>query len=252
MDIEQFPSPPLPEAEQVRERVRRAIAQRQIALFRQQILTRDGIKRFEVLSRLRGDGAYLPATDWIDPVLADPLLSKQLDLYVAKTVLHQGVDVGQQAWLNVCGHSIDREFVGVLAQLIQASKTPPSRLCFEVTEQAGVICPAELHGLRKLGVDIALDDVGAGYSNWAAISNYPLTWIKIDGTLVASVGSDDRRKALVAHYLTRLGKALELGVVAEWVETSFQVLELCSWGVDGLQGYNVPRQGEGRPKLWIP
>lgn len=245
-----WPYSKLPEDITVRELISTAIRDRQIVLFRQPIITpRSDVRRFEVLSRLAVEGGYSPAANWISAVMKFPGLARRLDWYAIEMALRLGIAPGEQVWLNVCGHSFDSGFTEALAALLLIYGIPPSRLCIEITEQVGAVCSQEMYRLRALGVEIALDDVGAGYSNLSAISSYPHTWVKIDGVLVSAVGNDYRR-ALVVRYLARLGKALGLGVVAEWVETTYQATELVRWGVDGLQGFNVPRMGEGVPKLW--
>lgn len=96
--------------------------------------------------------------------------------------------------------------------------------------------------LAELGVRIAIDDFGTGYSSLQYLKNFPIHALKIDRSFVKDVdrgGSD----AAIAAAVVALGKALDLEVVAEGVETTAQVEVLERLGCTMIQGYL-----SGRPK----
>lgn len=99
----------------------------------------------------------------------------------------------------------------------------------------------ELFGeLRKLGVRLAIDDFGTGHSSLAYLRQFQVDYLKIDRSFVSLVGTD----ALSRHILDNivdLCSRLELGIVAEGVETVEQADYLKTRGVDYLQGYLYAR-----------
>ncbi|WP_263264192.1 cyclic diguanylate phosphodiesterase [Pseudomonas sp. RIT-PI-S] len=123
---------------------------------------------------------------------------------------------------------------------------PPGRiqLVLELTERE-LVTPApetlELFGrLRAMGVRIALDDFGTGHSSLSYLHQFRVDYLKIDQSFVAMIGS----QALSRHILDsiiELCAKLELGVVAEGVETEEQQRYLAGHGVGYLQGYLFAR-----------
>ncbi|WPN95777.1 EAL domain-containing protein [Pseudomonas sp. MUP55] len=90
--------------------------------------------------------------------------------------------------------------------------------------------------LRQLGVMIAIDDFGTGHSSLGYLRNFNVDYLKIDQSFVAMIGAD----ALSRHILDsiiELSAKLDLGIVAEGVETAQQCDYLVAQGVDFLQGY---------------
>ena len=106
--------------------------------------------------------------------------------------------------------------------------------------QTGAATIAALHRLRDLGVSIALDDFGTGYSSLTSLERLPLTRVKIDRSLIATIDSSDRSPAIVRS-IVGLCHSLGLQVTAEGVERSSQLgLLLMDRGVQ-MQGYLVSR-----------
>ena len=226
-----------------------AIAAGRVVLHRQRIVTPHlAAGRFEVLSRLVDEsGELVSPAAWLPALECDPELAWEFDLWVLGQALARAPDRGEQVWVNFCGSTVRTGFAEVVAALLVKHGVSPERICVEITEQValGPGYKAELQTLVELGCDLAIDDVGAGYSNWGSLVELPFTWMKIDGALLASP-----RKLLVAKHLILLAKELRLGVVAEWVESQRQAEWLLRWGCDGFQGFNVPREGAGKPQLW--
>jgi EAL domain-containing protein (putative c-di-GMP-specific phosphodiesterase class I) len=117
---------------------------------------------------------------------------------------------------------------------------PASRLALEITESV-LIREAEspwntLHALKKLGVTLMLDDFGTGYSSLSYLKRFPVDVLKIDRTFVDGLGSEAEDSAIVKAVVS-MARALELGVVAEGVETERQVECLRELGCERAQGY---------------
>lgn len=135
---------------------------------------------------------------------------------------------------------LDHLVVNALAQSGLASR----QVCLELPESADHCvltgAKADLDWLRSLGVSIALDDMGAGSSTLKHLSLLAVTDLKIDKSFVSGM-LDNQRDHAVVRLLTDLGRTLNLGVIAEGVETRQQLAELDRLGVDRVQGYFVGR-----------
>ncbi|WP_138757885.1 putative bifunctional diguanylate cyclase/phosphodiesterase [Modestobacter altitudinis] len=130
----------------------------------------------------------------------------------------------------------------VLAAL-DASGLPASRLVLEITESVllddGHVV-ADLQLLRRLGVRIAVDDFGTGWSSLAYLVGLPIDVLKMDRQFLADVETDPQRRALCASVL-HLGTSLGLAVVVEGVETQAELQLLRDMGHRFIQGFLLAR-----------
>ncbi len=127
-----------------------------------------------------------------------------------------------------------------LLALASAAGVAPARLTVEVTEVAAIasmeIATATLAKLRAAGVHAALDDFGTGYSGLAWLKRLPVDYIKIDSGFARDVGGDARDRAVLRGIID-LAAALDLGVLAEGVESERQRADLAALGCRWYQGY---------------
>lgn len=123
---------------------------------------------------------------------------------------------------------------------LESSALDPGRLWLEVTESTLLDQSGELGHriafLRDLGVQVGLDEFGAGYSTLNYLKRFPLDFVKIDRTLVSGLGRDPRDTAIV-RATVELAHSLGLTVVAVGVETRPQLEALTQLGCDHAQGY---------------
>ncbi len=108
-----------------------------------------------------------------------------------------------------------------------------------------------LEELQAMGVYISLDDFGTGYSSLATLKNFPLHTLKIDRAFVKDLTTDPKDAALI-RAIVALGHGLNLGVIAEGVETAEQQEFLRSVGCDAMQGYffSKPLPAEAAAQLY--
>ncbi len=125
-------------------------------------------------------------------------------------------------------------------QILVETGLSPARLELEVTETALIQdLNRALHCLRQLkslGITIAMDDFGTGYSSLSLLNSFPFDRIKIDKSFVQSSGNNNRASAIFKTVIG-LGKALEVPVLVEGVETHAQLALSKEGGCDEVQGY---------------
>jgi diguanylate cyclase (GGDEF)-like protein/PAS domain S-box-containing protein len=126
----------------------------------------------------------------------------------------------------------------VVAGVLSEYGVPPRALALEVTESVALddsVLPA-LRRLCALGVQVAVDDFGIGYSSLSYLKRLPITALKIDRAFIRDVADDAYDQAIVRSIVT-VAKALGLHVTAEGLETDAQVEFVASLGCDEAQGY---------------
>jgi EAL domain-containing protein (putative c-di-GMP-specific phosphodiesterase class I)/CheY-like chemotaxis protein len=138
----------------------------------------------------------------------------------------------------------DPGFVDELALLIARHTFDPKRLEIEVTETAVLAEEDEVRRnmarLHELGLKIALDDFGVGYSSLSHLRLFPFDKLKIDRAFVTGC-AENVQSATLVHAVVSIGSALGMKVVAEGVETEAQRKFLKVAGVHAMQGYLFAR-----------
>ncbi|MDB6047354.1 MAG: hypothetical protein JWR17_100 [Pseudomonas sp.] len=134
--------------------------------------------------------------------------------------------------------------VARISELIERYQVPASRLTFEITE-SGLIetSPAVLESLirlRMMGTGLSIDDFGIGFSSLERLCQLPFTEIKLDASFIRDLASSVCNRAVVSSTLA-LGKALNMSVVVEGVETELQRRLLIQLGCIQAQGYLCAR-----------
>ena len=143
--------------------------------------------------------------------------------------------------LNVSARQLTAGILdATLRDAIAASGVDPSRLALEITESVLMDdvdqSVAMLARLRATGVSISIDDFGTGYSSLSYLNRFPVDVLKIDRSFVAGLPHDTYDFALVQAVLA-IADALDLGVIAEGVETEAQAATLLSLGCMKAQGF---------------
>lgn len=134
--------------------------------------------------------------------------------------------------------------VEVVRQALTVAACPPDRLIVEVTESALLGDPEAarraLLALKDVGVQIAIDDVGALTAPLSFLTSLPVDLLKIDRTVVADIETDPDQAAVTGS-LVSLAHAMKARCVAEGVETAEQLAVLRRLGCDLGQGYLFTR-----------
>ncbi len=201
---------------------------------------------FEALLRWRHPHRGHVTPDEIIPIAEQTGLIKPLTHWVMNTALAQcaawqraGLELTIAVNLSVWNLH-DRDFDQVVAGLLAQWEVPAQYLELEITESAMVADPdmEMLNRLHAIGVRLAVDDYGTGFSSLAYLKSMPLTDIKIDKSFVTDMTVDDN-DAVIVRSTIDLAHNLGRKVVAEGVETKeiWDLLEILR--CDTAQGYYI-------------
>lgn len=204
----------------------------------------------EALLRWEHNGRLVPPSEFIP-------LAEETGLIVpmGEWVLRQACETAQRwrefsGWplriaVNLSALQLDRpDLIETVSRALRDTGLPATALELEITESIVVresLRAADvLAQLRELGVGVAIDDFGVGYSSFAYLRELPVDRFKLDRSFLSSVPQSQGDSRLVAA-LIAMGHRLEVGIVAEGVETEAQAQFLRDHGCDEVQGYHLGR-----------
>jgi diguanylate cyclase/phosphodiesterase len=132
---------------------------------------------------------------------------------------------------------------------VRDSGVSPERIVFEITERDTVknlaLLERFLSDLKAEGFRLAIDDFGSGFSSFHYLRRFPFDFLKIEGDFVANMLTSDRDHIFVRS-INELARALNIQVIAEFVESE-EVLEMLrELNIDYAQGFHI-----GRPQREI-
>jgi diguanylate cyclase len=213
----------------------------------QKHLTTGEVSGFEALLRWehRQRGAISPGV--FIPIAEESGLILQIGEWVLRTACREAATWNAPLVVAVNVSAVQlhsAQFSQLVHEILLQTGLGPHRLELEITETALVRdknrALTTLRQLKNLGVRIAMDDFGTGYSSLSNLRAFPFDKIKIDGSFIKSVDSNQEAATIVRAVLG-LGRGLGLPVLAEGVETAgelaFLAAEFCSQG----QGYFIGR-----------
>ena len=204
------------------------------------------ITGFEALVRWTTPEGRVVTPDEFIPLAESSGLVDLIDNYVMCRAMREIASWGdftcREAHLavNISGrHLLSREVVHDVQAALEQTGLEPHRLVLEITETVlvsdMVVACDHLFALRELGVRIAIDDFGSGYTSLGQLRLLPVDILKIDRAFITSLGtdSDDR----LVRVLIEAAHGLDLSVVAEGVETMAQLQLLREMTCDAVQGH---------------
>ena len=185
------------------------------------------------------------------PLAEETGLIMALGEFVLRQVFSETAQwVGLRVGINVSAVQIrSHGFAALVTRLAAQAGADPSRYEIELTETALLgddpITAANVEALKRLGFSIALDDFGTGYTSLAVLQRYSVNRIKIDRSFVCALDESGEGEALV-DAMVKLARSLNLGVIAEGVETEAQRKRLMACGCREFQGYltGMPQRAE--------
>jgi len=238
--------------------LREALAQDALTLDYQPAfdLTTGAATHIEALARWRDPtGRAIPPSDFIPVAEESGLIAKLGEWAIAQAVAQAAAWAhvpGLRVWVNVSPRQL---VVPGLTRLIAAhldrAGVSPDRFGIEVTEstlgEPGQFT-RELCAVSDLGVAIAVDDFGTGFSSLARLVQMPVDVLKIDRSFVVMLGTA-RGDALLGGIVT-LAHSVGAYVIAEGVETVTQLPSLTELGCDAAAGFFLARPGPAPAMRW--
>ncbi len=167
----------------------------------------------------------------------DDIILKQAINYLST----EGTNPAVKLAVNVSGRSLSStKFITDLYRAMTRVNFPRSNLMLEITESS-IIADLEqanrvIQKIRKLGHQVCLDDFGAGAASFQYLRALTVDYIKIDGAYIRTA-LKRRREAMLLKAMAGLARDLDIGTIAESIETEDQSAMLLDLGVDQGQGY---------------
>jgi diguanylate cyclase (GGDEF)-like protein/PAS domain S-box-containing protein len=233
-------------------RLRKSVKRAELVLHYQPIFTLPEGRPVAVEALLRwhdperglvGPTEFIPAAE--DTGLIEPIGGWVLDELCRQAAEWRSLGLSPKLSVNVSPRELRRpEYAGTLARALERHAVEPSRVMIEVTEsvamgEAGAARKliAELH---EIGVGIAIDDFGEGFSSLSRLRELPVQQLKIDRSFMRDVPVKEGPSAVITAII-RLAEALGRQVVAEGVESEEQREFLVRQGCPLAQGFHLCR-----------
>ena len=160
-------------------------------------------------------------------------------------VLREQVDWQVPVSVNLSAHQFrNQDLVSLIKSILQRECVDQKYINLELTETVLLedlaIARPVLNDLAAYGVGIHIDDFGTGYSSLSYLAQLPVNTIKIDQEFVAQLSETDVSSRVI-EAIVALGKAMQLEVVAEGVETEQQYAIVRRLGCDLVQGFFIAK-----------
>lgn len=232
--------------------LRRGLEEKQLVLFYQPKTSMKGrkVEGLEALVRwVHPERGMVMPGDFI-PLAEETDLMKPLTLYVLEEAIKQVTEwrargLELKVSVNVSARNLsDLSFPDDVRAVLRANRADPTWLDLEVTESTIINDRARavlvLQELSDMGIRIAIDDYGAGYTSLSYLTRLPIHALKIDKSFIQNM-LVEQHDGLIVKSTIELGRGLGLEVIAEGVETEMVWNRLVDLGCDSAQGYYVSR-----------
>lgn len=233
--------------------LRKAIEHDELVLYYQPLLNlaNDQIDSVEVLTRWNHpEHGLLMPIDFI-PIAEEAGMIMQIDHWVLREACKQKMKWNDQGYssikiaVNVSPQQfLLRDYPTSVKSILAETGVSASELIIEITENTIIqdfeLATTNLNQLKQLGIHISIDDFGTGYSSLHYLSKLPIDHVKIDRSFIHDIETNQKNKVLT-NAIISLAHALEIGVVAEGIETNRQKYEVKSMHCDVIQGYLISK-----------
>ncbi len=235
-------------------RITQALEEDRFCLYYQPIVALDAAdseQHWEILLRLKTPDGSIVRPETFIPAAERYNLMPAIDRWVIRNVIAwcaRRLEAAPHQPLPLCGINLsgvsfsDHSLVGFIRDTLRQHDVPAANLCFEITETAAITNISDavqfILELKELGCRFALDDFGSGMSSFAYLKNLPVDFLKIDGHFVRDI-VDDPVDHVMVEAINRVGQAMGIRTIAEYVENDAIRAKLAQLGVDFAQGYGI-------------
>jgi diguanylate cyclase (GGDEF)-like protein len=234
--------------------LRKAVERNELRLDLQPIfdLATDRVVAVEALLRwhrpghgLVSPGEFIPVAERSGAILSlERWVLREACRLIARWSVSDMIDPPRMA-VNISGrHLMDADLQQEISDALASTGADPRLLEIEITESEllgdmGRACDV-LNEIRSMGVQVAVDDFGTGFSSMAYLRQLPIDVLKVDRSFVSGAG-DDAFSSEAVRAMVRFGEVLGVAVVAEGVETTSQLDFVRRHGCDRAQGFLLAR-----------
>ncbi|SAK96802.1 RNase II stability modulator [Caballeronia hypogeia] len=212
------------------------------------------ISSVEALARLRGGDELLTPGQLLPACTSEDLLElfmRGLEQATRNVSRWRAAGFAIKVTVNLPPVALaDSRYFEHTRQTLEAASCPPHALMLEILETedvpAGVEIRRELDKYRRLGVGLAQDDLGAGYSSLARLRDLPFDCIKIDRGIVSRADQDPCDMLKFASQLIRLSHSMGKSVTVEGIENPALLEAMAILGADRVQGFAIARPMSAR------
>lgn len=232
--------------------IRKALADDRLSLFFQPVFeikeTSIVMAQCEILLRVRSENGELYSPARFIPIAEKYNVMTQVDRWVFTQVVdwlavHQKKHIIPRLLVNLSGLSFANEdFSDFIVERLSRGDVDPSNIAFEISEGAAVRnfekASRFIDRIHALGCELALDDFGSGFSNFAYLKQLSFDYLKIDGSLVRNIATNEVDRQMVAA-INQIGQTVGAKTIAEFVEDDESLQCLREIKVNYAQGYGL-------------
>ncbi|RUM59356.1 MAG: hypothetical protein DSY53_03020 [Persephonella sp.] len=227
--------------------VQKAIAGERIFPAFQKILNlkEDNDYYYEALMRIKlGDTVYSPG-QFLE-IAKEKGLYPKLSNILLRRALNYASYLKKKVSINLeISDILRKDFINKIIRLTNTSNIPPENIVLEITEREYMgnyfeDVKKSIYKLKSIGFSIAIDDFGSGYSNFQYLTEIPIDIIKIDGSLIRNITSNEKQKYIVSSIVS-MAKLLDIKTVAEFVSSEEIFEEVVKLDIDYAQGFYIDK-----------
>ncbi len=204
---------------------------------------------YEALVRIADvDGSILSPAQFLDIAKKTSLyhdVTKSMLKHVFKTIIEEGISVS----INLSSLDFEESSTIMFIKNFIKEYHAPQNLIFEIVESESIenfaLIEEFISEVKEFGCKIAIDDFGSGYSSYARVARLNIDYIKIDGSLIHDIDTNEKSEAVVRSIIT-FAKSLDFKVVAEFVKDESIYKKIKELGIEYAQGFYL-----GKPQLLI-
>lgn len=204
------------------------------------------ITKYEALMRINHKGTIVPPLDFLEIAKKSNTYKQLSENMVMKVISFLKKNNDKSIAINFSVNDImNKRFCSWLLHVIAESQLA-HRITFEITEQEGIqnfdVIKDFITEAKKIGIKIAIDDFGSGYSNFEHLIHLDVNYLKIDGSLIRNIDKD-KNAQLIVQTIVNFAKSLHIETIAEYVSSEEIFNYVRNLGIDYSQGYYI-----GHPK----
>jgi EAL domain-containing protein (putative c-di-GMP-specific phosphodiesterase class I) len=206
---------------------------------------------FEALLRFSDESGAAITPDEFIPLAEEQGLIQKLGRFVLENALEAQSRFNASAYsnpkfsisINVSPLQLSSSFPTIVREALSRHGADPSLVAIEITENV-IIDKSQttidvLDELREIGLNISIDDFGAGYATFGSLRQFSFKTLKIDRSFIDTLMTEDGRQIVKA--IIDMGRGLGVGVIAEGIETLEQAERLRELCCKNGQGYHFSR-----------